>query len=138
MRRRRPFRFFWEDEDWEPWNEIEKVSGGYFSGIPTDMSENDEEIIIKANLPGFDKKDVSLRIMDNRIIIEAEKNKEEVEEKKNYFRQERRCGKFYRELTLPVEVDEENIEAEMKDGVLKVNLPKKEKKKMKGKKIKLK
>ncbi|UCG95880.1 MAG: Hsp20/alpha crystallin family protein [archaeon] len=133
MRRRRPFRFFWEDENWNPWEEFDNIR----SGIPVDLSETEGSIIVKANMPGIDKQNVSLRIVDNRLVIEGEQSEEEREEKKNYFRQERRYGNFHREISLPVEVEEDSTKAEMKDGVLMVELPKKEKGRKKGKELKI-
>jgi len=107
------------------------------SGIAVDISETDDDVIVKADLPGIEKKNVSLRIVDGALIIEAEQSEELKEEEENFFRQERSYGKFYREVPLPVEVEEDNATAEMKDGVLTVKLPKKEKSKKKGKEIKI-
>ena len=136
MRKRRPFRFFWEDDNWDPLEGFSSMMN-IGTGIAVDMSETDDEIIVEANLPGIEKKDVSLKILGKRLIIDAEQSEETHEERENYFRQERRCGTMHRELTLPVEVKEDEAEAEMKDGVLRVVLPKKEEAKKKGKEIKL-
>lgn len=137
MKRRGPFRFFWEDGNWNPWEELDNISGGNLSGIPIDLSENDESIVVKANMPGIDKKDVSLRVLNNRLVIDTKHSQEEREEKDNYFRQEIRSGKFHREIFLPVEVDEEFAEAEMINRVLEIRLPKKDKGKKKGKEVRI-
>ena len=135
--RRRPFRFFWENENWDPWEGFSNAMN-MGNGMAVDMSETEDEVIVEANLPGIEKKNVSLKILGRRLIIDAEQEEETHEERENYFRQERKCGKMHRELTLPVEVKEDEADAEMKDGVLRVILPKKEEAKKKGKEIKLK
>ncbi|MCD6399004.1 MAG: Hsp20/alpha crystallin family protein [Candidatus Aenigmarchaeota archaeon] len=136
-----PFRFFWEDDPWGRWDRTMRDFGREIfnmgSGIAVDISETDDDVIVKADLPGIEKKNVSLRIVDSALIIEAEQSEELREEEENFFRQERSYGKFYREVPLPVEVEEDNASAEMKDGVLTVKLPKKEKSKKKGKEIKI-
>ena len=136
-----PFRFFWEDDPWMRWDKTMRDFGREIfsmgSGIAVDISETDDDVIVKADLPGIEKKNVSLRIVDSALIIEAEQSEELREEEENFFRQERSYGKFYREVPLPVEVEEDNATAEMKDGVLTVKLPKKEKSKKKGKEIKI-
>ena len=135
--RKNPFRFFWENENWSPWEDFNSMMN-FGSGIAVDMYETEEDIIVEANLPGIEKKNVSLKILGKRLIIDARQEEETHEERENYLRQERRCGNIHRELVLPVEVDDDNSDAEMKDGVLTVVLPKKERKKIGGKEIKLK
>ena len=136
---RRPFKFFWEEDPWSSWENMMKDFMRSFSSFgsefPVDVSETEDKIIVRADLPGINKKDVSVRIYENTLIIEAEQKESKVEEKENYFRQERRYGKFYREIPLPVEVDENRTTARMKDGVLTVEIPKKKKGKKKGKEI---
>ncbi len=134
---RRPFRFFWEDDSWSPWDEFDRFSGGSLSGVPVDVVESEESITVEANLPGFDKKNVSIRVMENRLVIDAEQSGEEREVKENYFRQERICDKVHREIALPEEIEEDKAEARMDNGVLVVELPKKEKTKKKGKELKI-
>ena len=148
---RKPFRFFWEDDAWDELNnlhrDVHRMMNEFWRGVPemsfsrsfpVDVSETDKEIIVKADLPGVEKENVSLRVEDNRLIIDVEHSEEKREEKENFFRQERRYGSLHREILLPVEVDEENAEAEMKNGVLTVRFPKKDEAKRKGKEIKIK
>ncbi|MDQ7032526.1 MAG: Hsp20/alpha crystallin family protein [Desulfonauticus sp.] len=96
-----------------------------------EVRENDEEIIVKAELPGLDKKDIDVRLENNYLILQGEKKKEEKSEKDNIVRMEVSYGTFYRAIPLPAEVDESKIEAKYKKGVLTIKLPKTEKSKSK-------
>lgn len=139
--KRSPFRFFWEEDPWDTWGKMMRdFSRGFsFMGseFPVDVSETEDKVIVRADLPGVKKENVSARILDNVLIIDAEQKEEKREEKENYFRQERRYGKFHREIPMPFEVDEEKTKARMKDGVLTIEIPKKEEAKKKGKEIKV-
>ncbi|WP_416198965.1 MAG: HSP20 family protein [Sporanaerobacter sp.] len=93
------------------------------SGIRVDISENDKEYILEAELPGVSKEDIKLELKDDVLTISAEK-KEEVEEKKeNYIRRERRFGSMSRSFYVD-DVDADNVKAKFEDGILIVKLPK--------------
>jgi HSP20 family protein len=103
--------------------------------FPVDISETDNEVIVRADLPGFSKEEVSVRATENSLEIEA-KHREKIEERgEKFYKVERKVGSFRRLISLPVEVEADKAKARMKDGVLEVILPKKEKKK--GKEIKV-
>jgi HSP20 family protein len=89
-----------------------------------DVRETDKDIVVEAELPGIDEKDVSLSLQDGVLTIRGEKKHEHEEEKENYRMMERRYGSFQRSLRLPDTVDEDKIEASVNNGVLKVSLPK--------------
>jgi len=95
--------------------------------LPTvDISETDDQVIIRAEVPGLDKKDISITLSEGLLTIQGEKKQEKEEEKENYRFVERRYGSFSRSLRVPEGVDADKIEASYKDGVLKVAIPKSE------------
>lgn len=96
-----------------------------------DISEDKSNIYVEADLPGFDQKDVKVKVRRDALVISAEKQEKKEEKKKNYYRCERYQGSFYREAPLPLSVDAEKIKAQYRSGVLKVTLPKKEEEKEK-------
>src|ERR1043165_1033974 len=89
-----------------------------------DVTETDKEIVVEAELPGIDEKDVSIALQDGVLTIRGEKKHERDEEKENYRMMERRYGSFQRSVQLPDTVDEDKIEATCNNGVLRVSLPK--------------
>lgn len=89
-----------------------------------DIYEKDNNINIEMDIPGFNKEDINIEINKGNLVITAEKNEEENEDKK-YLRRERKFyGKYQRSFYLG-EIDEENIEASFENGILKISIPKK-------------
>ena len=91
-----------------------------------DIFEQDGHIVLKAELPGVDPKDVEVRVENNVLTLRGERKLDNDVQKENYHRVERAYGSFSRSFTLPTVVDTEKIKAEYRDGVLRVNLPKRE------------
>jgi Molecular chaperone (small heat shock protein) len=98
-----------------------------------DIIDRENEIEIIAELPGVDKKDIEVSICENSIEISAESETKKEEKKENYYYRERECAKFRRKLTLPSDIEPEKAKSKYENGILKIVLPKKEKKK--GRKI---
>jgi HSP20 family protein len=90
-----------------------------------DIEEADKEIVVKADLPGVEAKDLDICVVEGSLILKGERKQEREEKKKNYHSVERYVGKFYRELPLPVGVDPEKIVATCANGVITVTIPKK-------------
>ncbi len=93
---------------------------------PIDIVEKDNEILITAEIPGIDQKDLEVDLSAGVLTIKGEKTEEREEKGENYHRVERSFGSFSRSFTLPCEVQEDNVEAKYKDGVLSLTLPKAE------------
>jgi HSP20 family protein len=89
-----------------------------------DLVDHDKELIVRAELPGVEKDDVKVTIAGDRLMIEAEREFEEEDEAEDFYRHELGYGKLMRTVVLPVEVDGESIHAELKEGILKITLPK--------------
>lgn len=91
-----------------------------------DIYETADSIVIKAELPDLDQKDIDVRIEDNMLTIKGERKHESEVKKENYHRIERYFGSFQRSFKLPATVDREQVSATCERGVLTVTLPKKE------------
>ena len=90
----------------------------------TDVVEEDDKVIVTTDLPGVDRENVELNLRDNVLIVSAGKGKEEETEKEGYLRKERSFMRYYREIPLPEGVTEDGANAQLKNGVLTVTLPK--------------
>jgi HSP20 family protein len=91
-----------------------------------DIFENDNEVVIKAELPGMNAKDIEVKLENNVLFLRGERRFEKEAKEENYHRVEREYGNFSRAFSLPAAVNGDKVTAEYKDGVLKVVLPKKE------------
>jgi HSP20 family protein len=96
-----------------------------------DIYDNDDNIVFKAELPGVDKKDISVDIKDSVLTLKGERSANNEVKEDNYYRKESTYGKFERSFTLPADVNPEKIKADFKDGILKIEVPKPEHKKPK-------
>jgi HSP20 family protein len=103
-----------------------------------DIYETADAVIIKAELPDVDQKDIEVRIEDGTLILKGERKHEDEVKKENYHRIERYFGNFQRSFSLPATIDQENVAASCDRGVLTISLPKKEDTKPKQIKIQVK
>ena len=104
------------EEDW--------VGGSWAPAV--DIYEQNGNIVLKAELPGVDPKDVDVRVENNILTLSGERKLENEVKRENYHRVERAYGSFTRSFTLPNVVDTEKIKAEYQDGLLRMTLPKKD------------
>ena len=91
-----------------------------------DTFEEGNNVVIKAELPGVKKEDITIDVKDNVLTLKGERSAETEVKEENYYRREHSYGKFFRAFTLPDAVDPNKIEASCKDGVLKISIPKTE------------
>ena len=102
-----------------------------------DITEDDKEYLIKADLPDVKKEDVKLTVQDDVMSISGERKYEKEAKGKKYHRVERTYGSFLRSFTVPDDADGNKVSAEFKEGVLNVHLPKSEKAKPKSIEVKV-
>ena len=105
------------EEDWA-------LGGSWAPAV--DIFEHEGNIVLKAELPGVDAKDVDIRVENNVLTLRGERKFDSEVKRDSYHRVERSYGAFSRSFTLPTVVDTGNIKAEFKEGVLRVTLPKRE------------
>lgn len=144
---------------WSPWKELEDMEkrlSTIFGRAPmattgekkeaisvaewsplVDITEDEKEYIVKAEIPEMKKEDIKINVHDEVLSISGERKYEKEEKGKKYHRVERAYGSFMRSFTLPEDADGSKVNAEYKDGVLKVHLPKSEKAKPKTIEIKV-
>jgi HSP20 family protein len=93
---------------------------------PVDILENENDLVLKADLPGVKMEDIDIRLENGTLTLKGQRKFEDTGEGKGYHRMERAYGTFVRAFTLPDSVDPEKVSAEYKDGVLTVTMGKKE------------
>jgi HSP20 family protein len=96
-----------------------------------DIYDNEDNIVIKAELPGVSKKDIEIDIKDRILTLKGERFADNEVKEDTYYRRERTYGRFERSFTLPANVDPDKIKADYSDGVLKIEVPKPENQKPK-------
>jgi HSP20 family protein len=131
-----------------PWGLLEDmdkmISGLWESWEPmattltpkTDIIEEKDGLMVKAELPGIKKSELDIALEGDMLTIKAEKQEEKVEDDATYYRCERSFGQYMRHISLPYQVDAEQISATFKDGLLKIKLPRGEEAKSKRIEIK--
>lgn len=140
-------RDYWAPYNWSPLSMLEEmdrmfddlrsgfesylaVPGGFgtmaLRAPAVDLIDEGDAYKLHAEMPGIRKEDINLEVGEDELEISAEtkEEKKEGDEKKGYIRRERRYSKFYRKIPLPQPINSEKVEAELKDGVLTVLLPK--------------
>jgi HSP20 family protein len=129
------FNKFFEDFSAPSWFKSFEGVNGFNPSV--DVKEDEKNVEVIAELPGMEEKDVEVTLTDGALTIKGEKKHEAEEKKENYHRVERSYGSFQRVIPLP-EVENENVQASFKNGVLTVTLPKSKVLESKAKKIEIK
>jgi len=89
-----------------------------------ELADGGDNFVLKAQLPGIDPKDIDVQVTREAISISGERRYENTNEQSGYVRSEFRYGKFHRVLTLPAHIQNDSVQAEYKDGILTLTLPK--------------
>ena len=132
----RLFEDFFRGFDLRPLRAAEERWGGFTPKM--DLEETEKEYRITAELPGMEEKDVELMLTGNSLTLKGEKKEEKEEKGKSFYHVERSYGTFQRTVPLPEGIDLKKIDAEFKNGVLTVRLPKTAEAKAKGRKVSIK
>jgi len=123
---------------WEPFREVVRwfddplfrvwtADGAETCWTPAvDVTEDDKEFLVQADLPGVDPKDVAIDLKEDVLTIQGSRKSEKDESREGCRHVERSYGSFCRSFTLPTSVSSDKVEAEYKDGVLRIHLPKRE------------
>lgn len=122
-----------------PFRDLESRLNRVFSGLPVDpewnvgswlpaidIHEDDDKYTLSADLPGLQKEDITLTVVDNILTLKGERRKQAETNEKGYHRVERAYGTFQRAFQIPGGVDAAKVEAKFEHGVLQVSLPKPE------------
>jgi len=117
------------------WSETKDLAEFGTLSPRVDIFEEGNEMVLKADMPGIEKKDIDITLSDNMLTISGEKTHEDKVDKGGYARYERTHGSFFRRFELPSDIDAEKIKAHLDNGVLEVRLPKTEESKSRSKKI---
>ena len=121
-----PFEIMNELMHWDPFRELGVVGGRTVAFVPSfEVKETKDGYVFKADLPGIKEKDLDISLTGTRLTVSGKREEEQKTEEERYFTYERSYGSFSRSFTLPEGVDSENVQAELKDGVLTLNLAKK-------------
>ena len=121
-----PLRMMREMMQWDPFREMGPIFAGEKGAfVPdVDVKEMPNAYIFKADVPGMKEKDIEVSFTGNRLTFSGKREEERREEKGTYFACERSYGSFTRTFTLPLGTDVDHANAEMKDGVLTISVPK--------------
>ena len=116
--------------NWEDFGNLAKVPAA-------ELTETDEALHLKLEIPGMEAKDLDVQVMADRVAIAGERKSESKTEEEGITRSEFRYGKFQRVIPLPVRIQNTNVTADYKDGILNLTLPKSEEEKNKVVKVNL-
>lgn len=109
-------------QEWPSWGDLPAMFEGRKPSI--DVIDREDKILVRAEIPGVDKKDLVISVTDNTVSIKGSVEHEKEEEKGDYYSRETSSGTYARILTLPCAVESENAKASFKRGVLELTLPK--------------
>ena len=118
---------------WDPFSELSALQKQFFGddwvspfkgiNIPTtDVYTKDNELVVEAHLPNFEQRDIDIQVENNTLVISAERHEKEKDKDKKYVVRES-SSSFYRRVALPERANSDSIQANLDDGVLRVNIP---------------
>lgn len=137
MKRKKPFAWFWEEEypgDYEPRNEalLRRFSRGFGGRIPAEVSEKDDYVVVRVELPGFRKENIKVKATETTVRVFAEKFAERKDFGQGGFMSERSASAIRRAMNLPSPVRADSGKARYRSGILEVTFLKKSAEKILG------
>ena len=121
-----PFSLLRDMLRWDPFGDMEPLAGPEMAFLPRiNLRERADGYHISMDLPGIREEDVEISVTGNHLTVSGQVQEEQRDESDRYYAFERSCGRFSRSFTLPEGADLDNIKAELRDGVLHINVPKK-------------
>jgi len=123
-----PFSVFREISRWDPFREVAPMAGADRMNefdAAFEVKETREGYLFKADVPGIRDNDLTINLTGNRLTVSGKREEEKKQEHETYFSYERSYGTFTRSFTLPEGIDGDRINANLKDGVLSILVPKK-------------
>ena len=116
-------RFFDDFGIGHAWSRI-PASGELIAWVPrVDVTQHDDELLVRADLPGLEKEDVKVSVTEDAVTIRGERHRAEQEERDGVYRTERNYGAFYRTVPLPPGTVTDQAKASFKNGVLEIRMP---------------
>lgn len=114
------------------------TSPSWLGGFPAvDVAETESEVVVKAEIPGIDPKNLEVHVTEDSLDIKGEVKDEWEEKNVGYCRRERYCGTFERTIALPAKVRQDEVKAQYRDGILTITLPKVEPSKPRARKVEI-
>lgn len=126
--------FFRNFESYDPWREMHRIqremnrlfNAASYPGAQVypavNIFSNEDNIIVTTELPGYDPKDINISVVQDQLTIKGSRPRKDLKENEQYHRQERHIGTFERTIGLPFKVDENDVNAEYKSGILKITM----------------
>lgn len=115
---------------WLPLHDLEEVINVFSPhhhglDLAADVSEDEDSVLVDMQIPGVESEKINIEVENHTLRVSGSREEKKEEKRKNYYRKEIKYGSFERMISLPCLVDQDKVTAEIKDGVLKISLPKK-------------
>lgn len=110
-----------DGHDWEDWFRAESE---LLNPVPAEISEADDQVVVRADVPGFTKKDIEVRVEPHRLIISGSREQVHDQKKRKTLYSERRSDEVFRMIHLAEEIDPDKVKATLQEGILEVALSK--------------
>jgi HSP20 family protein len=122
---------------WSSWDTPGRLGGGGVWSPQIDVIERGDNLVVRADLPGLRKEDVSIDVQDDALTIQGERREEHEDTREGVFLSERSYGRFFRSIPLPDGVSPDEVNAKFSDGVLEITMPRPKQETRRGRRIEI-